>query len=536
MINFNEPVLIEKEKVCRDGEFISRCIGLAGRRMKRVVQKKILPEQGTVFAFYMTAIFFVYMMFMHPLMTSDYIPTYPTRNEFELIDFASLISGGRYMAFFINRLHWLLAKMHINYFENAYIMQFMGMILYAISCTVIFSLVKEQFADKAERIFAKVCILFSVVNPCVVETFRYNALDWAAGILFTVLSIRAVVQNRYVQGLVLGFLATSCYQSHCLIILVVSVGLLFIKNDNGNIKESFRPVITAVGISGMCALLNIGIQKIAVKMLFPDLVVVKDASLDIGNLLEHLHNILLTIKKILLEFYDMLPRNCLLYFAVLLLIPASVYLFRQRNYLKIIKMAAMLLAVIIVPFGFGIVTPVLWYAQRTVLAVFWGISILLLLIMKYISGCQALRNYTFVVTGIFALIVLFYTETCITDSFINQGISRSEAIAIQNEIIRYEDTSGQKVDTIVSRIGPGVNWVNNGLLLSYGWITYNQRMVVDSWAQGGYINYVNNTDYQCREMTEEEFAMYFENYRDWNSYVPSDQLHFEENVLYWVIY
>lgn len=498
--------------------------------------KKKRLEYGMVFSFYMITIFLVYMMFMHPLMTSDYIPSYSTRGESKLIDFASLISGGRYMAFFINRLHWLLTKIHITYFENAYIMQIMGMALYAVSCTVMFSMVTDYFEEKAENIYVKVCILFSMVNPCVVETFRYNALDWSIGILFTVLSIYAIMQKRYVRSLILGFLATSCYQSHCLIILLVSVGLLLLKKENENIKESFRSIIFAVGVSGMCALLNIGIQKVFLKVLFPDLVPVKNASVDTEHMVDHLYHIFQNIKKILLEFYDMLPQNCLLYFAVLLLIPTLVYLLRQRNYFNSIKMLFMLLAVIFVPFGFGIVTPVLWYAQRTMLSIFWGISILLILIMKYVSGCRPLRNYIFMITGIFALIVIFYTETCITDSFINQGVDRSEAIAIQNEIIRYEAESGNKVDTIASRIGPGVNWQNNSLLLSYGYITYNQRIVVDSWAQGGYINYVNHTEYKCRSMTNEEFALYFENYRDWNSYVPSEQLHFEENILYWVIY
>ncbi len=502
----------------------------------KVKEKKQLTEYGTTFVFYMISIFLVYMMFMHPLMTSDYIPTYPLKDEVELLDLASLTSGGRFIVFFINRFHWLLAKMNITYFENAYIMQIMGIMLYSMSCTIVFYLIVDCFTDKKEIIFVKACVLFSMVNPCVVETFRYGAIDWSIGILITILSVRAIIKRQYILGVILGFCATSCYQSNCLILLIVSIGILCIRIDNNNIKENIKHIIYAIGITGVGALLNIGLQKCLLKFLFPSVVPVKDVAMSSNNLGEHLLKIFFEMKRILLEFYDMLPRNCLLYFGALLLIPAIIYLVIKKKYINSIMIALMFLAVIIVPFSFGIVTPVLWYAQRTMLSLFWGISLLIILILYQVRDCQVLKKYTYTIVSIFAIIVVFYTETCITDSYINQAVDKSEAISIHNEIVKYEEETGIKVDTIASRLSPGVNWENNSLLLRYNNITYNQRMVVDSWAQGGYINYINNTSYQCRGMTDDEFSQYFEDYRDWNSYIPSNQLHFEGNTLYWIIY
>lgn len=499
-----------------------------------MINKKEIIKNGSIFAFYTIAIFLAYMMFMHPLMTSDYIPAY-NKEEPTIMTFASCVSGGRFMAYFISRFLGHLAKFNITRYENAYVMQIMGIILYAVSCTIVFSLIADCFKSKVDSLIVQGCILLSIINPCVVETFRYGAFDWSLGILLTILAAGSLIKKRYIVGLVLGFCATSTYQSNCLIILIVSVGMLCIRKDN-NIKGVCKQIGYVIGVSGMSAFLNLGIQQVLLKWLFPSIVPAKNAFINTENLGEHLYNIFLTMKKILLEFYDMLPKNFLLFFGIILLLPTLVYLKRKKKYFNSAMLIFMLLVVIIVPFAFGIVTPAIWYAQRTMLSIFWGISLLLILIIHEVSECQILKRYIFSIIGIFAIIVVFYTETCITDSFITQAIDRSEAMSIQNEIVRYEEETGIKVDTIAARQSPGVNWENNSVLLHYGYITYNQRMVVDPWAQGGYINYVNNTNYKYRGMTDDEFSLYFENYRDWNTYMPSNQLHFEGSTLYWIIY
>ena len=115
-------------------------------------------------------------------------------------------------------------------------------------------------------------------------------------------------------------------------------------------------------------------------------------------------------------------------------------------------------------------------------------------------------------------------------------MDKNEAMCVQKEIEKYEQETNNKIEMIVSRVDLNPKYTyENVQLLSYNYATYNHRVMRDAWAQGGYLNYVNHTNYQYREMSNEEYSEYFDN-KQWDYYMPSEQLVFVDNILYWAVY
>ena len=60
-------------------------------------------------------------------------------------------------------------------------------------------------------------------------------------------------------------------------------------------------------------------------------------------------------------------------------------------------------------------------------------------------------------------------------------------------------------------------------------------IVFAEWSQGAYVNYVNEKDYEYREMTMWEYNKYFGGL-EWDTFEPETQLGFEGDTLYWAVY
>ena len=288
----------------------------------------------------------------------------------------------------------------------------------------------------------------------------------------------------------------------------------------------------------MCILsagISIIIQKILLKYVYKDINIIKNVSIS-SSIGTRFWDMFLYVKSVWIECYSMLPKYFLVILLLLILTVTLVCLIKDRNFNVIPSIILYMGMCIIAPFSFGLVQDSFWYAQRTLLSMFVGISVLGLMGLFCVSNNLTVKKLLVVGVGIVAVVDVYFTNACIIDSFTNQAMDRAEMQSIQCEIEKYEMKTGNKIDTIVSRIGPEVNWVHNNMILPYTSITYNIRIVVDFWAQGNYLNYVNGTEYSYRGMTDEEFETYFPDYYDWSSYVPEDQLQFDENTLYWVIY
>ena len=152
------------------------------------IKKEINCRIG-IFLCFFTVIFLSFSIFMNDIMTSDYIPGYKSIGELEPLTIRNIISGARYVGALIHYIYRFLYTLNVSHYNNSWVLQIIGMFFYALSSTIIYSLF-ESYIDKSDKVFLyvyKLAILIMFVNPFMIETYIYGALDFGLGIFFAVI-------------------------------------------------------------------------------------------------------------------------------------------------------------------------------------------------------------------------------------------------------------------------------------------------------------------------------------------------------------
>lgn len=482
---------------------------------------------------YLGILFSSYMMFMHFYITSDYIPTASLGGVVPIPNFDMAISGGRFCAYAFLWFNYLLSKIHISYYENVYVIQIMGMMLYAWVGTRMYVLLSKNFADKRQRFVLNGAILLCFINPFMVETYVYGCFEWAVGIWLAVLAVDKLTHKKYVVGWFLALCATSVYQTNVFIVLILWLLLIFIENYEIDLKKTIKFFILAGLISASVAICSIALQKLVVlsgNTLSPG----KEAVLSEG-FIERVTSTLYAAIGVLWRMHGMLPRRLLFIFGIVLYGAAMyVLLAKKKKLCAAIVWTIMLVVVFFVPFSYGVVMTSRAFPARTILAIFFSISVLIISALHIVKDYLKPGKIISVASCCFAVVVIFYTETCILDCYIRQALDFNEAMCIQDEIREYEETTGIEIKTVSAGKSPNPIYYSQNLHLPYD-TTYNYRIMHDFWAQTRFLNYVNHENYEVKWMDEEEYKKYFGT-QSWTVFNPSEQLHFEGNTLYWAIY
>ena len=80
-----------------------------------------------------------------------------------------------------------------------------------------------------------------------------------------------------------------------------------------------------------------------------------------------------------------------------------------------------------------------------------------------------------------------------------------------------------------------LRYFNEGLLVPYNNFVSTHRIMYDEWARGNFINMVNGTDYDMREMTQDEYEELFGRIPE-GGFTPSEQMVFRGDTLFILSY
>ena len=159
------------------------------------------------------------------------------------------------------------------------------------------------------------------------------------------------------------------------------------------------------------------------------------------------------------------------------------------------------------------------------------------MMLAYVHSSEE-KGYEGVVTVSIAclfMVSFFMTQSFITDCYISQAVSMEDVRIVDNEIEKYEEETGLRIRTIASRrTAPDARRYYDGSV-AVREFSYAMPIVFAEWSQGAYVNYVNEKDYEYREMTMWEYNKYFGGL-EWDTFDPETQLVFEGDTLYWAVY
>lgn len=107
------------------------------------------------------------------------------------------------------------------------------------------------------------------------------------------------------------------------------------------------------------------------------------------------------------------------------------------------------------------------------------------------------------------------------------------AKAINNYIADYSEKSGDKITHVALAWDEQVTWSYDGI--DYVSYDLNTRNILRSWTNVPLINYANHTDYQKADMDPDVWEDFFAG-KDWDHFLPEEQIVFRNHTAYIAIY
>lgn len=495
--------------------------------------KKINISYWKKYAIFVICLLLAYIQFMNPYITCDHIgqALFQTKAEFPGKEqIIACFSGGRYGNILFYICYYVLGIFNVSHYQNMYVLQILGILINGFSCMILYNLFEGFFAEKYYKNGLIAVILICFINPFMVETYLYGSFDWAVGILFAIMAVKFLIQKNFFGGFLMAFLAVSIYQTNIFISIVILLMKLFFQDRSYKKIKFYLDALLSGGICVGSAVLNVIIFKMFAKA-GGEINEAKNPHV-VGNYLNLLKDIVDQAKSVYVSMFSIYPLRFVPVFIAVICICIAIFLVIRKKIYEAILWIALTIILFLTPFSYMLAAGNTWYAQRTLLSVFFSVGM-------FFIGCLYLskENYGFrkifgVAIGFFLFLTFYYTETLITDCYIGQALDYNEVICIEDEIQEYEEKTGFQVDTVSWYKTKDMEYVHPLLKIQDGNIC-SHRIICDA---GDYLlNYVNQKNYKLLWMTDEEYKKYF-NDQEWDVFNPSEQLHFEKNILYWAVY
>lgn len=178
------------------------------------------------------------------------------------------------------------------------------------------------------------------------------------------------------------------------------------------------------------------------------------------------------------------------------------------------------------------VTSDFWLSQRTLVPIFAVFSFLLIAIIVIDQSLKA-KCLAAIISITFLLGNSLIMENIFSSHLTMDALDVSYAKAIHSYIENYTQESGVDVDYLAIGRDTSPMWSYAGV----EYVTYdiNVKNILRSWSNIGLINTANGTNYQSADMNDEIWRLYFDG-KNWDSFYPEEQIVFDGNTAYIVVY
>lgn len=178
------------------------------------------------------------------------------------------------------------------------------------------------------------------------------------------------------------------------------------------------------------------------------------------------------------------------------------------------------------------VTSDFWLSQRTLVPIFAVFSFLLIAIVVIDQSFRT-KCFAAIISVTFLLGNSLIMENIFSSHLTMDALDVSYAKAIHSYIESYTQETRIAVDNLAIGRDASPMWSYTGV----EYVTYdiNVKNVLRSWSNIGLINTANGTDYQSADMDDEVWRLYFDG-KNWDSFYPEEQIVFDGNTAYIVVY
>lgn len=470
-------------------------------------------------------IFITYDIFLNMHFSLDSYAVY-----FDM-DAPNQLRQSRFMNYIFIRLFELMG---INTCRSQVLLTFIFMLMSALSASIITNILDKSFNGLSIKKYIAVdfAVLITFVNVFILEWYLYPeiTLFYGLSLVFSVLALLILYKNTgFLSCLISGvcvFISLNFYQASMPLFVVYGLMIVAVKNKLTINYKSFKETVSVILVGGVSSVFMLIVQKIAISVGITgggD----RDAKLGLEIVLSNCIQVIKLQKKVW-EGFEFLPSWLLPVFALVAFIT---FIYFSRGKLKInnyVYYFVLLMISYIIIFAPHFVTETIWLVPRTIIAIGAFFSAMVVCVIFVVDN-RAVR-YSIIISVVFLIMNGIQIKKVALNHLKSNSLDEEYSIIIQNEIEKYETINNIKIKNIaaVNDISPKYNY--EGIEYAPPSSDTNIRAFVVPWAQVNIINYYNNTDYKQVEMNEEIYGKFFAD-KDWDSFIPEEQMVFDGDTL-----
>lgn len=481
--------------------------------------------------------YFVYVNMLHNTFTSDHIGVYATRHNDQLNPFSNYISGGRFMLFFLDRLGWILNKIGISEYQYQFILQLILLLFLAISITILYLLFSGFFYNQISKTILFFVLLVSFVNPYFVEIFVYKGYQLGIGILLAILAVYCAAKNKCILGSILIFMSVAVYQSFFSVFIIFYTTYIYFECKGRIRGAQIKKELVALLMVAVPLVINLLIIRVFIIGGQIDKEIKQVSAPSIISFHERLLSIGEAIKIAMVTCFGMMPKLFVVIFLCVIIIITLTQM-KKLNYCIFDLVIYIVYFFVISAYCFVIFLAMQHPSYVVVARIVWPMFVMIscmLLSMLFYTQSQ-IKQLVIPLLVVFYVVDLFFTEGCITDFIMTNKLDKSVVCSVKSEINEYERVTGNRIKYVAAKNSDNPEYYYHSYtLISYSAATYNHKVLYDDWSKVELLNYLTDSQYRKIDMPESVFKEYFGG-KTWDTFNASEQLVFDGDTMYWVIY
>jgi len=448
----------------------------------------------------------------------------------EYFSYLSPIVNGR--AAWLGLLH-ILTLLGINVFRWQEVAVILFIIVLAWTALRVVQQVKSEYSLKEGLLFS-LPILLGVVNVHIQEWFFFSdcTFFYAAGMLAAIEAAVSFRKRRYILCILLSSFAVLNYQVLISVFVIYALFFMFLHHE----EHTFLDYIKLVCIGLSVGVVAVVAQKICLAVAgYQSL---RTLELNLESILSKVQKIIIKMAHTLWDAQDILPRFILpatLFFALALVI-FGVAVYHRNNQKAFGQKMLLLIFVGIISIGvivgpLMIVSSSVWFAPRVLVGFFTLLSMLVLCAVVMNDGLR--RKIMLALCAALLAINIYCIQGISIDTFKTNVLDEFMSNQVMEYLDQYEEETGIQISSVAFYYDEHVDQTYEEV--DYSWYDTNIRLQTVDWIRSAVISYYADRRFSETGADPDVYEMYFAG-KNWDAFMPEQQIVILDDVLHWCIY
>ena len=525
-------------------------------RMNKINLK---DEDLYVFISFFAIIMCAYALFLNQTYVCDNVPVWAAyKNEtasYNGISWEQLKNTilGERPVFIWSIINYWLYCLGIDYLNHQWLFQFINTCLLSLDATLAFRLYCPYISSEMKPILFG-CTLIGAINPAFVQIFIFADCSHTLALFFGICALYMFRDRHYVLCTLFLYLMIGTYQSYYAVFMILSLVLILMSGQGSINKNGIKQCGYAIISVAIPCVLLITVPRIAMRRkIINEGSITKEITSSTTDFLikDAFNRVIVSFNDLINSGYGYTKTGFVKYYLLLIFIITIIVLLIRKRFKDIFVFVFLSAAFFFIPFAFGIIyTASSPYVMRAMVSFYIAIASYTLIAYMYSFEWSDMDNkgrkisiqVAIIMIALYLIVDIKGVETGISDILTANKLEFQICRQLKSEIDNYTAETGIEISTIkVASYKPArIAFDSTYMNIPYNG-NYSLHLLLDtSWSDVATINLIYGTDYVREEATEEEMEKYFgdiaEKY-DYNYYFePDDQIVFEGNTLYWLLY